>query len=229
MISSITLFNKRADLSTEAFEKYWSEVHAPKCMKVPSVYGYEQNYVFLKENGDASSEAVVADGFSIELYETLHEYETAVASPEYALVLSDRANFAEHTQTYVSLENISIPCREGEGFKKKITLLGRTVPHVSFEDYTREWLVVHSGCMIKMSRDIFYGYNQHIVIDRLIDGRHASYDELPTDGILELYYSDPKEVANAFATTEEGRMTVSHRKEFMSKVNAFQLTYKKFK
>lgn len=229
MISCITLFRKKAGMSSEEFNSRWADEHSKLCLEIPGLYGYEQNAVFLKEKGDAYSELVTADGLSIERYETLHEYEAALASPEYKAVAEDRRAFADHVETYVCLENISIPTSVQNGAKKKMTLLGRTESKVSFEDFTREWLVLHSGCMVKMPRDIFFGYNQHLVIDRLINGEHVPYDKLPTDGILELYYSEPEAVAHAFATTPEGRQTVSHRKEFMSRVDPFQVNYVKFK
>ena len=229
MISCITLFRKKDTLSGAEFKRLWAEEHAPTCHGMDAMFGYEQNYVFLKEKGDAYSESIVADGFSIERYETLYDYEKTVASPEYKAWKDGEKAFADYSETYVCLENVSIPCRVQETCHKKISLLGRTVPQVSFEDYTREWLVIHSGCMVKMPTDVFYGYNQHLIIDRQLNGEHVPHETLPFDGILELFYSDAKEVANAFATTPEGQMTVSHRKEFMRSVDPFQVEYKVFK
>lgn len=228
MISCVTLLRKKPELSQEEFIGRW-ERHRLLCTALPGLSGYEQNAVFLKEKGDASSDLIRADGFAIERYETLYEYNKAHGSKEYGAVTEDRASFAGRVESYVCLENVSIPYVGTGAVRKKISLLGRTESRVSFEDFTREWLVIHSGCMAKMPRDIFFGYNQHLVIDRYIDGVHAPYEELPTDGILELYYSESEAVANAFATTPEGRMTVSHRKEFMSRVDPFQVNYVKFK
>lgn len=228
MISKITVIHKRADLTASVFEEKLANEVSAEYLKVPALHGYEQNYVFLKEKGDAYSENVTADAITIERYETLHDYEVAVGSAQYANSEAALRKIADGTEAYVCLENISIPY-EGDGkCKKKISLLGRTVPKVSFEDYTREWLVVHSGCMIKMPKDIFFGYNQHLIIDHIKNGEHVAYEELPFDGILELYFSDPQAVSNAFATTPEGQLTVTHRKEFMSSVNPFQVTFKVF-
>lgn len=229
MISCVTLLLKRPELSQKEFHSRWEREHGPLYLAVPGLSGYEQNAVFLKEKGDASSELVRADGFSIERYETLHEYNKAVGSREYRALEEDRRSFAGRVESYVCLENVSIPYAGTGTVRKKISLLGRTESRVSFEDFTREWLVIHSGCMAKMPRDIFFGYNQHLVIYRYIDGVHAPYEALPTDGLLELYYSESEAVAKAFATTAEGRMTVSHRKEFMSRVDPFQVNYVKFK
>lgn len=229
MISRITVFVKKSDMEYADFFSYMENTHAKLYEAVAGLYSYEHNYVFLKEKGDASSESVIADAISIERYETLHEYECAKVSAAYMAIEEDIGNFAELTESFVCLENVSIPRRETDSFKKKITLLGRIEGKVSFEDFTREWFVVHSGCMLNMPKEIFYGYNQHLIIDRSVNGKPADYSTLPYDGILELYYSDPAEVANAFASSPEGRYTVSHRKEFMSSVNPFQVNNRVFK
>ena len=229
MISRITMFRKRSDMDSESFGGYMDKVHAEKCLAVPGIYGYEQNLVLLKEKGDAYSEDVTADAITIERFKALYEYEKAVNSKEYKAVEADIPGFAEYSEAYVCLENVSIPLRPAESYQKKITLLGRTEEKLSFEDYTREWLVVHSGCMLNMPADVFFGYNQHLIIDRLVNGEHVSYERLPSDGILELYYSEAEAVAHAFAATPEGQMTVAHRKEFMSRVNPFRVRCKVFK
>lgn len=48
---------------------------------------------------------------------------------------------------------------------------------------------------------------------------------LPFDGILELFFSEASDVANAFKTIPEGQATVAHRKEFMSSVNPFLVDF----
>lgn len=228
MISCITLFRKKDGITPEALKDLMQGEYAEKCLSVKGLHGYEQNYVFLKELGDAYHEDVTADAFTIERYDTLHEYEEAMKSTEYKIVLAARDAFSCHTESFTCLENVSIPCNITPDCKKKISLLQRTAPKVSFEDYTREWLVIHSGCMIKMPKDIFFGYNQHLVIDRMVSGKHVPYEENPVDGILELYFSDAAAVSNAFKTTPEGQLTVSHRKEFMCGVDPFLVDFKIF-
>lgn len=229
MISCITLFRKKEDIGVEQMKELMAGDYANNCLRIPNLFSYEQNYVFLKEKGDASSEKYVSDAFTIERYETLYDYECAINSAAYQNVVKARGEFADYTETFTCLENVSIPLRTKEKCNKKISLLGRRVPEVSFENYTRDWFVVHSGCMMKMPTDVFYGYNQHLIIDRMINGEHVSHEELPFDGILELFFSEAAKVAEAFATTPEGQMTVSHRKEFMSSVDPFQVAFKVFK
>lgn len=229
MISCINLFRKNPSISQEDFVSFLKKEYADYVLVVPNIYEYEQNYVTLKEAGDASSEAIVADAFTIERYETLNDYKIAAASPEYKRLLEKRVEVVDYNETYICLENVSIPKSNHENARKKISLLGRKAPKVSFEDFTREWFVVHSGCMAKMPKDIFYGYNQHLIIDRMINGQPVSHTRLPFDGILELFFSEAPAVANAFATIPEGQATVAHRKDFMTSVDPFQVDFKVFK
>lgn len=225
MISCINLFRKDPAISDDDFGKFLHDTYAPLCLQIAGLESFELNQVTAKEQGDASSESILADAFTIERYIDLDAYEEAKKSDIYAGVLRERVNAVIYEETYVCLENVSIPLRVEDECHKKITLLGRTMPDVSFEDFTREWFVVHSGCMAKMPTDIFYGYNQHLIIDRMVNGRHVTHDRLPFDGILELFFSEASEVANAFKTIPEGQATVAHRKEFMSSVNPFLVDF----
>lgn len=63
-------------------------------------------------------------------------YEQARKSDAYAAVLRERVNAVVYEETYVCLENVSIPLRVEDECHKKMTLLGRTMPDVSFEDFT---------------------------------------------------------------------------------------------
>lgn len=225
MISCINLFRKDPAILDDDFGKFLHDTYAPLCLQIAGLESFELNQVTAKEQGDASSESILADAFTIERYIDLDAYEEAKKSDIYADVLRERVNAVIYEETYVCLENVSIPLRVEDECHKKITLLGRTMPDVSFEDFTREWFVVHSGCMAKMPTDIFYGYNQHLIIDRMVNGRHVTHDRLPFDGILELFFSEASEVANAFKTIPEGQATVAHRKEFMSSVNPFLVDF----
>lgn len=226
MISHITLLIKKEKLSAEEFRAALEGAYAEKCMAVKGMYAYEQNYAFFKETTDACHDDRQADAFVIERYESLYEYEQAMSSAEHKAAVELIKGFAERYETYTCLENVSIPCRINENCKKKISLLQRTAPKVSFEDFTREWFVVHSGCMMSMPKDVFFGYNQHLVIDRSVNGEHIAYEEKPIDGILELYFSDAAAVGEAFRSTPEGRHTVSHRKEFMCGVDPFLVDFR---
>lgn len=228
MISCITLVRKKPEMSMDEFKENWVKL-ADKYVQLPTIHGYEQNYVFKKDKGDASCDKMTAEGFSIERYADLADYEVAANSPEYKAILEERKAFIDYTQTYVCLEHNSIPYTGDGKCQKKITALGRTAPEVSFEDFTREWFVFHTVCMRKLPSDIFLGYNQHLILEAKINDEPVKHSQLPLDGILELFQTSAEEVANVFATNPDGMATVAHRKEFMSRVNPFQVTCTVFK
>lgn len=229
MISCINLLRKDPTITDEEFDGFLAEAYAPLYLEVPGLASFEFDRVTAKEQGDASSETITTDAFTIERYADLDAYERATRSDAYDAILRERVNAVTYDETYTCLENVSIPLRVQEQCHKKMTLLGRTTPAVSFEDFTREWFVVHSGCMAKMPTDVFFGYNQHLIINRMVNGQHASHDRLPFDGILELFFSEASEVANCFKTIPEGQATVAHRKEFMNSVDPFLVDYRVLK
>ena len=121
MISCINLLRKDPAIDQEAFRAFLEDDYAQLCMRIPHMHEYEQNYVTLKEQGDASSEAIQADAFTIERYETLYDYETARASREYAEVLCRRVDAVTYNETYVCRENVSIPLHEPGASPRTLT------------------------------------------------------------------------------------------------------------
>ena len=119
MISRITLVSRRPELDQGEFKTLLSEGIAEKCLRISTMCGYEQNYVYLKEKGDASHDELVADAFTIERYESLHEYEQALASPEFAQAMDELLAISARAASFTCLENVSIPCAAAEGSKKK--------------------------------------------------------------------------------------------------------------
>ena len=53
MISCITLVRKKPEMSMDEFKENWVKL-ADKYVQLPTIQGYEQNYVFKKDKGDAS-------------------------------------------------------------------------------------------------------------------------------------------------------------------------------
>ena len=107
--------------------------------------GYEQNYVYLKEKGDASHDELVADAFTIERYESLHEYEQALASPEFAQAMDELLAISARAASFTCLENVSIPCAAAEGSKKKISLLQRSALVIDIGSSTLDFAYIVDG------------------------------------------------------------------------------------
>ncbi|MDO8771404.1 MAG: EthD domain-containing protein [Burkholderiaceae bacterium] len=65
------------------------------------------------------------------------------------------------------------------------------------------------------------GYRKNVVIQReLVKGQPCNYEQLPIDGIVELWFEDPTTLDAAFASPQ-GQKTMAHAKTFLSQITAF--------
>ena len=65
------------------------------------------------------------------------------------------------------------------------------------------------------------GYRQNVVIAReRIKGQACGYDELPIDGIVEMWFEDAATLEAAFGSPA-GRTTMKHALTFLAEITAF--------
>ena len=65
------------------------------------------------------------------------------------------------------------------------------------------------------------GYRQNVITAReRVKGQPCGYDELPIDGIVELWFETPSTLEAAFASPQ-GQRTMAHAKTFLSEITAF--------
>jgi len=100
---------------------------------------------------------------------------------------------------------------------KRISTLKRR-PDVSENDFRREW-IVHRDLVVKMPG--IAGYRQNVVIAReRVKGQPCGYEELPIDGIVELWFEDATTLESAFRS-DAGRTTMKHAQTFLGEITAF--------
>jgi hypothetical protein len=86
------------------------------------------------------------------------------------------------------------------------------------EDFRREW-IAHRDLVRKMPG--VSGYRQNVVIAReRVKGHSCGYDDLPIDGIVELWFEDAGTLDAAFSSLA-GRATMAHAKTFLAEITAF--------
>jgi hypothetical protein len=54
----------------------------------------------------------------------------------------------------------------------------------------------------------------------LVKGQPCSYEQLPIDGIVELWFESPTTLEAAFASPQ-GQRTMAHAKTFLAEITAF--------
>ena len=53
-----------------------------------------------------------------------------------------------------------------------------------------EWWQMHSALVKTMTG--YAGYNQNLVIDRIVDGESVPFEELPIEGVVEFWFENMK-------------------------------------
>jgi uncharacterized protein (TIGR02118 family) len=105
MIKLIGTAYKRDDFTTEAFFKYWNEIHAPISAQAPGLRGYVVSEVIRKIAGELH-----ADAFVEQWYDDEDAFEAANQSPQVAAAWDDVAKYAKTTGTFwIVKEHVLIP------------------------------------------------------------------------------------------------------------------------
>jgi uncharacterized protein (TIGR02118 family) len=117
-----------------------------------------------------------------------------------------------------ALQNIVIPEATGEPTIKRMSTLKRR-PDISLARFKSEWFELHAT-LVKRIPGV-KGYNQNLVIARTrADGTPATYDELPIDGFVELWFADKRSLEAAFATGS-AKTLMTHALEFIGEISTF--------
>ena len=142
------------------------------------------------------------------------------ASDIAAALIEDEGRFLSVLHIVTARQDIVIPVPDDAArarLLKRISTLKRK-PDVSEEDFRREW-IVHSDLVRKMPG--VSAYRQNVVLSReCVKGAACGYQELPIDGIVELWFETTDTLNAAFASSA-GQTTMAHAKTFISEITAF--------
>lgn len=95
----------------------------------------------------------------------------------------------------------------------------RRRPDVDEATFEREWRIEHAR-LVKLMPGV-EGYRQNLIVERqVVKGTPCGYDELPIDGIVELWFSDTDSLNVAFASPQ-GVETMAHAKTFIDEITTF--------
>lgn len=220
MIVRIGILRKKEVLTTEAFRKHWIEVHGPMAAKIPGLRRYQQNHVVdsvqLGVNYPRSPQII--DGFSQLWFDDLSSMQSSITPDITKMLAEDEDRFIGNLHLVFVMQNVVMPTASDKPLIKRMSLLKRR-HDVDAGTFQREWWEVHSELVRSMPG--VEGYTQNLVIDRSIDrGKSASYDEIPIDGIVELWFRDIPSLEAAFASPA-GQKAQAHGKTFIEEVTTF--------
>lgn len=220
------LIRKKSDWSTEDFQSYWREKHGPLAARALGLRGYWQNAVTerMQRGIDFARGPWDFDGFSQLWFDDVGQASHAFKDSDLAAeLMADEQRFLGglHIVTAEQRVVIEVPERQARArLLKRISTLKRC-SDISEEDFRREWRV-HGDLVRKMPG--VGAYRQNVVIGReLVKGDECPYEDLPIDGIVELWFENSATLEAAFSS-DAGRETMAHAKTFLAEITAFLVT-----
>lgn len=217
------LIRKKQDWSFDDFNNYWRDHHGALAARAPRLREYWQNPVTdrLQRGIEFARGPWDFDGFSQLWFEDAKQADHAFGNGEIAAeLIADEQHFLGglHIVTAEPSVVIALPAEdERRRLLKRISIIKRK-PDMSEEDFKREWRF-HGDLVRKMPG--VSAYRQNVVVAReRRKGVPCSYEELPIDGIVELWFKDAQTLDAAFASPD-GQATMAHAKSFLHEITAF--------
>jgi uncharacterized protein (TIGR02118 family) len=217
------LIHKKAEWTSKKFMDYWRGTHGPLAARVPNLREYWQNAVTdrLQRGVDFARGPWDFDGFSQLWFDDVQQADSAFKDGELAAALIvDEQYFLGGLHVVTAAQHVVIPVPaepERGALLKRISILKRR-PDITENDFRREW-IAHRDLVTKMPG--VSGYRQNVVIAReRIKGQPCGYEDLPIDGIVELWFESPATLEAAFSSPA-GRTTMAHAKTFLAEITAF--------
>lgn len=214
------LLNKKLDWSTERFREHWREHHSQLARHLPGLRSYVQNHVI-----DRAQRGIVfargpeeLDGISQLDFESDTGMGDALASEIASRLAADEQHFIGRLRIITAQRNVVVEPPPAGKALKRISLLRRR-PDVSAETFANEWRQVH-GPMVRKLPGIL-GYRQNQITSRESPkGVSVGYDDLPLDGIVELWFADTEAIDKAFGSLA-GRVTMTHAQSFIGEITTY--------
>jgi uncharacterized protein (TIGR02118 family) len=160
------------------------------------------------------------DGFSELVFESEEAMRAAFASDVAPSLVEDEARFLGRLRLLALDQREVIAPPAGQPLIKRMSLLRRR-PDVDEATFEREWRVEHAR-LVKLTPGV-RGYRQNLVIGReAVKGTPCGYDELPIDGVVELWFSSTDELNQAFASPQ-GVTLMNHATVFIDEITTFMV------
>jgi len=211
------LIRKKADWSFDDFDNYWRESHGALARRAPNLREYWQNPVVdrLQRGIEFARGPWELDGFSQLSFDDANQSSHAFNDSGMAAdLVKDERHFIGDLHIVTAEQSVVLPVPPK---KERAKLLKRMSP-LSEEDFRREWKV-HGDFVRKM--DGVSAYRQNVLVAReRVKGQPCGYEELPIDGIVELWFKDVATLEAAFGS-DVGKETMAHAQTFLSEITAF--------
>ena len=188
MISRINLLKRKEGLTAEEFAAYLTQAHGELLATMPFLKGCETNVVVDNEQRspfDRGSTEI--DGYTEMFFDSYGDMQQAMDEAGDALLAALEPLVEEPVSTLVAVKKVDTPVPaylDGKAIKR-VSFCDRAegVDAATFHD---EWWYTHSLLVKLMSG--YCGYNQNLVIDRMVQGASVHYADLPVEGMVEFWF-----------------------------------------
>lgn len=222
MISRCGLLQKRDDITVEEFQEHWLNVHGPLAAQMKNLRRYEQHAVVDNQHRHPlGAGPIVIDGYSELYFDSYGDMVEGVSSSNQDELQGDLAKFAKPSSPILVFAKKV--CKEVPEYLRdkelvcRVSFLGRK-EGVTAEQFQREWWYIHD--MLVKSMPGYVGYNQNLVIDRIVDGKSVPYEQLPCEGMVEFFFENMDAFNECYGSAEFQR-TVKHGGEFIGEINTY--------
>ncbi len=134
--------------------------------------------------------------------------------------IADEQHFIGELHIVTAPQHVVVPlptAPKRAALLKRISALQRR-SDLTEDEFRREWIVQRD--LVRKTPGVA-AYRQNVVIAReRAKGKPCAYDELPIDGIVELWFENTATLQAAFTSPEE-RSTMRHVLTFLSEITAF--------
>ena len=221
MISRISLLKCREGVSEEAFRDGMMGAVHDVIAAMPELRAGEINFVTdRQQRSHLGRGAIDIDGFIEMFFDSYGDMEEAYRQSGDALLAALEPLVEEPLSTLVAVKkrDTRVPAYLDGKAIKRVSFCDRKegVDAATFHD---EWWYTHSLLVKLMSG--YCGYNQNLVIDRLVQGKPVHYADLPVEGMVEFWFEDMDAFDECYSTTGFKLRASVHAAEFIGTVTTY--------
>ncbi|MCY4012975.1 MAG: EthD family reductase [Gammaproteobacteria bacterium] len=143
MLKQVTIFKKRPDLATDAFEEHWRTRHAEIVCELPGLRRYVQNHM-APDAGDH------VDGIAEVWFDDIDAMRANAGHPALEAIRADERNFID-VDTMVAIIAEPAIVIDGEAGDAKLIVLVKRNPSVEPERFHRAWRDEVGGAMAALA------------------------------------------------------------------------------
>ena len=194
MIKSIRLFKRRPDMSVQAFQEYWLNIHGPLVAKVPGLKRCVQSHALVQGYGKGD---LLFDGIDERWFASAQAIEAVRKSPQAEAVVRDEATFLDCSRTVLMYVDVFV-IKDGpvpENAVKNIELVNRR-PGMAVPAFQRYWREIHGPIAARIP--VIRRYEQNHLASIAYSGASTPL----YDGLAITWFDSTVEMRRGAATLE---------------------------